>query len=45
MHTLRKVQGEDADTKGEIQGEKQCGDLSEGGTSQQIEAAGEFQEM
>lgn len=46
MHPLRKErQGEGADTEGEIKGEKQRGGLSEGGTSQQNEAAGGFQEM
>lgn len=46
MHPLRKErQGEGADTEGEIKGEKQRGGLSEGGTSQQTEAAGGFQEM
>lgn len=46
MRLLRKEgQGEGADIEGEIQGEKQCGALNEESTSQQTEAAGEFQEM
>lgn len=46
MRPLRKEgQGEGADIEGEIQGEKQCGGLSEGSTTQQTEATGEFQEM